>query len=379
MPYLTLAGVKFVLKNETLLPANFLASLRVFQVDTAPGSQPITIEVVKAAPPNGEAVFCSTSMRVSSVGNANSSGRLFVVPQDKSCALLADGNAWTVYVDGETDATDSLRVLFRMAFEQHVASLGVLSLHACAFVYGGKAYCTTGKSGAGKSTLAGNVRKAFEGVWMLNGDRPIVREENGTFIAYGAPWSGKENIFINDSRPLGAVIEVKKCGVDKLYRLPPKRAAKLLMKRVSLPLWDSGAVGDVIATISRAAERVPVFRMYCKNDVSAGETLLAALEHPEQVILLPEGEDTMKIKKNFVMRKMLDEYIVVPVGADSAAAQGAIMLNEVGAFLWEKMTEETTRELLLEQLLAEFEVEKEVASADLDEFLQTLRDANVLE
>ena len=182
MPYLTLAGVKFVLKNETLLPANFLASLRVFQVDTAPGSQPITIEVVKAAPPNGEAVFCSTSMRVSSVGNANSSGRLFVVPQDKSCALLADGNAWTVYVDGETDATDSLRVLFRMAFEQHVASLGVLSLHACAFVYGGKAYCTTGKSGAGKSTLAGNVRKAFEGVWMLNGDRPIVREENGTLL-----------------------------------------------------------------------------------------------------------------------------------------------------------------------------------------------------
>lgn len=112
-------------------------------------------------------------------------------------------------------------------------------------------------------------------------------------------------------------------------RIPP--TSKTL--RVSLPLWDSGAVGDVIATISRVAERVPVFRMYCKNDVSAGETLLAALEHPEQVILLPEGEDTMKIKKNFVMRKMPDEYIVVPVGADSAAAQGAIMLNEVGAFL----------------------------------------------
>ncbi len=92
-----------------------------------------------------------------------------------------------------------------------------------------------------------------------------------------------------------------------------------------------------------------------------------------------ERVKSMKIKPNFVMRKMLDEYIVVPVGADSAAVQGAIMLNEVGAFLWERMAEETTRELLLEQMLAEYEVEKEVAAADLDAFLQALRDANVLE
>ena len=86
----------------------------------------------------------------------------------------------------------------------------------------------------------------------------------------------------------------------------------------------------------------------------------------------------MKVKENYVMRQMADEYIAVPVGEGSHERR-AIVLNEVGAFLWGKLTEDTTREALLEQMLAEYEVEETVASADLDAFLASMRSAGMLE
>lgn len=389
-----LAGQAFRFQNEELLPADFRASLEVFSLEsfsweTKERCAPITIKAVElaadmlAAPPNGEVLFYSGSLNVYDTPE----GRLFLVPTEKRCALLTNGSLWTLRLrkgignasPAPANLLENLRTLLRVPFEEQTAGQGVLSLHASAFVLDGRAYCTTGRSGAGKSTLAMHFCKAKPDTRMLNGDRPILCAEAGTFYAYGAPWSGKENIFVNASYPLGGIIEVKKCAVNKVYRLSAKKAAKLLMKRVSLALWNHEAVGNTMSAVERAAVTVPVYRMYCTNSISAGEALLEALKNPGSIPELPEGEDIMKIKKNFVMRKMLDEYIVVPVGADSAAAQGAILLNEVGAFLWEKMAEETTRELLLEQLLAEFEVEEAVASADLDEFLQTLRNADVLE
>lgn len=87
----------------------------------------------------------------------------------------------------------------------------------------------------------------------------------------------------------------------------------------------------------------------------------------------------MKIKKDFVLRKVADSYVVVPVNKLTLDFNGIITLNETGAFLFERMQKGTSREDLIDALLAEYEVSPDKAAADIDIFIQKVKDADVLE
>lgn len=80
----------------------------------------------------------------------------------------------------------------------------------------------------------------------------------------------------------------------------------------------------------------------------------------------------MKIKKGFVIREVGGETVVVPVGAMSKQFHGMINLNETGAFLWRYFQEEHTLEEGIAALLGEYEVDEELAKADVERFMQTL-------
>lgn len=87
----------------------------------------------------------------------------------------------------------------------------------------------------------------------------------------------------------------------------------------------------------------------------------------------------MKAKNGFVLRTIVDEYMIMPTGANIGKFDGTVVLNEVSAFLWEKLQEETSREALLSALLAEYDVEPEVAEKDLDALLQRFCEYGLLE
>lgn len=86
----------------------------------------------------------------------------------------------------------------------------------------------------------------------------------------------------------------------------------------------------------------------------------------------------MKIKENYMLRKVADCYVVVPIGAAVAEFNGMINLNEVGAFLWQKLERETTFEEVLASMLEEYDVDEAVASGDLKRFIKELEDAELL-
>ena len=87
----------------------------------------------------------------------------------------------------------------------------------------------------------------------------------------------------------------------------------------------------------------------------------------------------MKIKNNFLLRKVADSYVVVPVGKMSLDFNGIITLNETGAFLFELLQKGYEREDLIAKLLDEYEVSAEKASADVDKFLEKVKESDVLE
>ncbi|MBQ1350110.1 MAG: PqqD family protein [Ruminococcus sp.] len=87
----------------------------------------------------------------------------------------------------------------------------------------------------------------------------------------------------------------------------------------------------------------------------------------------------MKIKDNFLLRKVADSYVVVPVGKLTLDFNGIITLNETGAFLFEQLQKGAEREDLIENLLKEYDVDPEKAAADIEVFLEKVKDADVLE
>ena len=86
----------------------------------------------------------------------------------------------------------------------------------------------------------------------------------------------------------------------------------------------------------------------------------------------------MKIKDNYMLRKVADTFVVVPVGDAVSEFNGMINLNEVGAFLWRQLESETTFDAVLKNVFSECEVDGSVAKADLERFIKELEEANLI-
>ena len=88
----------------------------------------------------------------------------------------------------------------------------------------------------------------------------------------------------------------------------------------------------------------------------------------------------MKVKEGFLVKKILDDYIVVPTGDTIIDFAVAVSLNESGAFLWEELSADKTEEDLVKALLSEFEgVDEATAKADVAEFISMLSKNGFLE
>lgn len=87
----------------------------------------------------------------------------------------------------------------------------------------------------------------------------------------------------------------------------------------------------------------------------------------------------MKIKDDFILRKVADSYVVVPVNSMTIDFNGIINLNETGAFLFEILQKGAEKQTLLKKLMSEYEVSADKAESDIDKFIQKLKDEDILE
>lgn len=87
----------------------------------------------------------------------------------------------------------------------------------------------------------------------------------------------------------------------------------------------------------------------------------------------------MKIKEGFVVRKIANQYMAVPVGARAKELHGMIGLNETAAFLWELLKKDRTEEELASLLYDEYEISEEGALEHVQKFCKSLQEEGVLE
>ena len=87
----------------------------------------------------------------------------------------------------------------------------------------------------------------------------------------------------------------------------------------------------------------------------------------------------MKLKYEFVVRNIMDEYVLVPVGQAALKFAGMITTSEVGAFLIDLLKSDTDKNTLVQRVIAEYEVEEQQASDDVEEFLSQLQKLQLLD
>ena len=86
----------------------------------------------------------------------------------------------------------------------------------------------------------------------------------------------------------------------------------------------------------------------------------------------------MKFKKEFMLREIVGETILIPMWDSNNHFNGIITINELGKFIWENLESSKDEEDLLHKILEEYEVEEKEAKEDLDEFLDKLRQVDII-
>lgn len=87
----------------------------------------------------------------------------------------------------------------------------------------------------------------------------------------------------------------------------------------------------------------------------------------------------MKIKEGYTLREIAGSSVVVPLGDTQVSFKGIMTLNGVGAFVWKILENGANREEIIEKVLAEYDVDEETASADIDRYLMKLRAEKIIE
>ncbi len=81
----------------------------------------------------------------------------------------------------------------------------------------------------------------------------------------------------------------------------------------------------------------------------------------------------MKQNPDFVMCDVAGKHVLMPLARAAVNLDGMISLNEVGLTVWNSLAEEKSYEELLQMMVSDYSVSKEIADRDIQAFLKKLK------
>ena len=86
----------------------------------------------------------------------------------------------------------------------------------------------------------------------------------------------------------------------------------------------------------------------------------------------------MKTKLQLVKREIAGDVILVPVGEATTQIKGLLTLNATGSAIWDILPQADSEEDIVDSLFEEFDADRETLECDVREFLDKLRDLNII-
>ncbi len=188
---------------------------------------------------------------------------------------IGDWGEATVYVPD--DWLDFIGFGNALSFEKTLLPFRALMLHCALIEHEGRGIAFSAPSQTGKSTQAGLWEK-HRGATILNGDRAILREEDGVIYAYGSPYAGSSDLFINRRVPLAAIIMLEQAKQNTIAPIPQDEGLGLFISQSSLPLWQPELFEMGMGTLEAIITGVPMYRLACLPDAGAVECVYECLK-----------------------------------------------------------------------------------------------------
>lgn len=177
----------------------------------------------------------------------------------------------------ESILADSRSCFMHISFDGLLLRQGAVILHASFIdtVYGGILF--SAPSGTGKSTQA-ELWERFRGAKTINGDRTILKKDENHWKAYGSPYAGSSEYYVNESRKVAAIIILSQSKENKIVRMGQIQAFHKLYSEMVVNAWDSKCVEAIASYVEQLVKEVPVYMFSCTPDESAVEFLDKAIK-----------------------------------------------------------------------------------------------------
>lgn len=146
-----------------------------------------------------------------------------------------------------------------------VGAFGGILVHSSCIKYKDKAYLFTADSGTGKSTHTSLWKKVFGNeVEYINDDKPVLREIDGVWYAFGTPWSGKTDLNSNISAPVGGIVFLNRGDKNTIRKLSPSKdeVAPKFMKQTVKPT-DIKNIDFLYKNADNLLGKVPLYELFC--------------------------------------------------------------------------------------------------------------------
>ncbi len=174
---------------------------------------------------------------------------------------------------------NSYRELFGAALVLKILDLpgellrrGGIFLHASFVSAKGGAVLFTGKKQIGKSTQAALWEK-YRGAETVNGDRALLRKENGVWRAWGSPYCGTSGICKSADLPVRAVVLLSQAKCSSADIASGREALAALLDGCSYDTGDKRQTERLLDICGEIIASVPFYKLSCLPDESAVRAL----------------------------------------------------------------------------------------------------------
>lgn len=150
-------------------------------------------------------------------------------------------------------------------FARALVDQGAFCFHSSALSVDGEVLLFSADSGTGKSTHARLWREYMTDhqVENLNDDKPVIRNREGKYVAYGTPWCGKHGIQKNTCAPVKAVVFLKRGKENEIHKISMQEALPSVLKQVLAEKANPLALMKVLDLLDPFLRKIPVYELKC--------------------------------------------------------------------------------------------------------------------
>ncbi len=156
-------------------------------------------------------------------------------------------------------------------FYRKLLNYNGMMMHASVVVVEGNAYVFSAASGTGKSTHTNLwLQKFGDKAYIINDDKPAIREIDGTFYVYGTPWSGKTDTNVNAKAKLQGICFLERDEINRIERMTAD-AAVLRLMHSTLKKLTPELIDKEVSLINNLIKNIPIYIMGCTPTAEAAD------------------------------------------------------------------------------------------------------------